>query len=245
MDLHLAGHRALVTASTGGIGAAIARSLAAEGVRVLVQGRSAEAAGRLAAEIGGEALPGDLTSPGAAEDVGRRAAERGVDVLVHNLGPFAEHTWDDATAADWRASYDGNVVSLVRLLQPLLPSLSARGWGRVVTIGSRAATTPLPTMVEYSAAKAAVVNLTSSLAQHLAGTGVTANVVSPGVIATPGLREMFADDPSREASYAPNPAGRLGTPEDVAAAVTFVCSPVADYVNGTELRVDGGISPLA
>lgn len=243
MDLRLTGRRALVTASTGGIGEAVARALAAEGAHVTVHGRSEERARALAAELGGDALVGDLCSPGVAEEVGRLTAGSGTEIVVHNLGPFAEHGWEDAEPDDWAAAFDGNVTSLVRLLRPLLPALTSRGWGRVVTIGSRAATTPLPTMVEYSAAKAAVVNLTGGLAQHLAGTGVTANVVSPGVIATVGFAAMLGDE-DRAASYAPNPAGRLGTPEDVAAVVAFVCSPVADYVNGTELRVDGGLTPL-
>lgn len=116
--------------------------------------------------------------------------------------------------------------------------------------------TPLPNMVEYSAAKAAVVNMTTSLAQHLTGSGVTANTVSPGVIATDGLIAMFEQRLAREGKtddlderlaqmahdYAPNPSGRLGTPEDIAAAVAFLASPLADYVNGTNLRVDGGIT---
>ncbi|KAJ1684563.1 hypothetical protein LUZ63_020318 [Rhynchospora breviuscula] len=244
MDLQLAGRRALVTASTSGIGAAVARRLAEEGAEVLVHGRRAEAAQQVALETGGQALLGDLSDPATAAEVAGHAARWGAEIVVHGLGPFVEHTWDEAEPEDWAASYDANVVSAVRLLRPLLPSLSGRGWGRVVLIGSRVASTPLPSMVEYSAAKAAVVNLTNGLARHLAGTGVTANVVSPGVIATEGLAAMLGDE-DRAASYAPNPAGRLGTPEDIAATVAFVCSPLADYVNGTEIRVDGGLSPLA
>nr|WP_268981248.1 SDR family oxidoreductase [Streptomyces sabulosicollis] len=113
-----------------------------------------------------------------------------------------------------------------------------RGWRRVVNVGSRAATTPLPNMVEYSAAKAAVVNMTTSLARHLAGSGITANTVSPGVIVTDGMRQMFEDgaaargwperwaelEPLVVAEYAPNPTGRLGTGTDIAAAVAFLAS---------------------
>lgn len=111
-------------------------------------------------------------------------------------------------------------------------------------------------MVEYSAAKAAVVNMTTSLAGHLAGSGVTANTVSPGVIVTDGLRKMFEDgaidrgwpgewselEPLVVAEYAPNPTGRLGTADDISAAVAFLASPLAGYVNGIDLRVDGGIA---
>lgn len=135
--------------------------------------------------------------------------------------------------------------------------MRSAGWGRIITIGTRGAAIPLPNMVEYSAAKAALVNATVALAGELAGTGITANVVSPGVILTPGLREMFhqraraaGDDrswadlePEVVADYAPNPVGRLGRPEDIATAVAFLASPLADYINGATLRVDGGITP--
>lgn len=142
------------------------------------------------------------------------------------------------------------------MIRALLPRMRAHGWGRIVNLGSRAATTPLPNMVDYSAAKAAVVNMTTSLAQHLAGSGITANTVSPGVVATDGLRRMFTDAADargwpREWSqleervvteYAPNPTGRLGTTADISAAVAFLASPLAGYINGIDLRVDGGIA---
>ena len=143
-------------------------------------------------------------------------------------------------------------------MQALLPVMRDNGWGRVINVGSRGATTPLPNMVDYSAAKAMVVNMTTSLARHLAGTGITANTVSPGVIATDGLRRMLTDRAAEQgwpaswpelerravAEYAPNPTGRLGTGDDIAAAVAFVASPLAGYINGIDLRVDGGITPV-
>lgn len=142
------------------------------------------------------------------------------------------------------------------MIQALLPQMRARGWGRVINIGSRAATTPLPNMVDYSAAKAAVVNLTTSLAQHLTATGITANTVSPGVIVTPSMQRMFEQraveqgrplpwselEPQVTQEYAPNPTGRLGTPHDIAHVVTFLASPLAGYINGINLRVDGGLT---
>ncbi|MFE3883540.1 SDR family NAD(P)-dependent oxidoreductase [Streptomyces lydicus] len=264
MDLRLAGQGALVTGSSSGIGATIAGMLADEGCDVLVHGRSAGAAAAVAEQIAArgvraEVVLGDLTEPGVAEQVALTARDFGARILVNNAGPFAEHDWESSRPADWRAAFEGNVLPTVRVSQTLLPSLRAHGWGRVITIGSRAVRTPLPNMVAYSAAKAAVVNMTTSLARHLAGTGVTANCVSPGVIVTPSLSRMFEqrtggdedpeggpeggrDEAEIVAEYAPNPSGRLGRPEDIAAAVAYLASPLADYVNGIELRVDGGIT---
>ncbi|WP_431999824.1 SDR family NAD(P)-dependent oxidoreductase [Streptomyces sioyaensis] len=260
MDLQLAGQGALVTGSSSGIGATIAETLADEGCNVLVHGRSAGAAAAVAERVAArgvraEVVLGDLTEPGVAEQVALTARDFGAHVLVNNAGPFAEHDWDSSQPSDWRAAFEGNVLPTVRVSQTLLPSLRAHGWGRVITIGSRAVRTPLPNMVTYSAAKAAVVNMTTSLARHLAGTGVTANCVSPGVIVTPSMYRMFEeraaadgdegggrDEADIVAEYAPNPSGRLGRPQDIAAAVAYLASPLADYVNGIELRVDGGIT---
>ncbi|MFD9205643.1 SDR family NAD(P)-dependent oxidoreductase [Streptomyces sioyaensis] len=260
MDLQLAGQGALVTGSSSGIGATIAETLADEGCNVLVHGRSAGAAAAVAERVAArgvraEVVLGDLTEPGVAEQVAVTARDFGAHILVNNAGPFAEHDWDSSQPSDWRAAFEGNVLPTVRVSQTLLPSLRAHGWGRVITIGSRAVRTPLPNMVTYSAAKAAVVNMTTSLARHLAGTGVTANCVSPGVIVTPSMYRMFEeraaaggdegggrDEADIVAEYAPNPSGRLGRPQDIAAAVAYLASPLADYVNGIELRVDGGIT---
>ncbi|MEX2970757.1 SDR family NAD(P)-dependent oxidoreductase [Streptomyces sp. C184] len=259
MDLRLAGQGALVTGSSSGIGATIAETLADEGCNVLVHGRNAGAAAAVAEQVAArgvraEVVLGDLTEPGVAEQVALTARDFGARILVNNAGPFAEHDWESSQPSDWRAAFEGNVLPTVRVSQTLLPSLRAHGWGRVITIGSRAVRTPLPNMVTYSAAKAAVVNMTTSLARHLAGTGVTANCVSPGVIVTPSMYRMFEeraaggdegagrDEADIVAEYAPNPSGRLGRPQDIAAAVAYLASPLADYVNGIELRVDGGIT---
>lgn len=258
MDLRLKGKRALVTGSSDGIGTEIVRCLAAEGCAVLVHGRSPERTERVAAELraaGAEAdaVLGDLGSEGLAAAVIDRAVDWETDILVNNAGPFAEHDWDSAGSEAWLAAINLNVLSVVRMVHGLISGMRERGWGRVINLGTRGVVTPLPNMVEYSAAKAAVVNMTTSLARHLSGTGITANTVSPGVTLSPGMQHMFeerAKAHGREPgawhelaeAYAPNPCARLGTGEDIAAAIVFLASPLAGYINGINLRVDGGIS---
>ncbi|WP_426937243.1 SDR family NAD(P)-dependent oxidoreductase [Brevibacterium sp. LE-L] len=259
MDLHLEGKRALITGSSSGVGRAVADRLAKEGCIVLIHGRHEQPCEDVASEIraqGGTAtiVLGDLTDPAAVVEVGERALEHGVDILVNNAGPFSEHSWDRVSPSDWIQSYQGNVVSAASLIRQLTPMMRERSWGRVINIGSRAVVSPLENMVDYSAAKAAVLNLTSSLAKSLAHSGVTANCVSPGVILTESLERMFSEredctaeaskdsEPDAMADYAPNPAGRLGRPEDIATAIAYLASPLAGYINGANLPVDGGIT---
>ncbi len=264
MNLQLAERNAFITGSSGGIGEAIAEMLAREGCNILLHGRSDDAANAVAERIGAsgsrcEVVLGDLTESAAVEYVASRARAFGVDILVNNAGPYVEHDWDNVDSEDWLGVMNSNVVPTARLIQALVPPMRERGWGRVINIGSRAVTTPLTNMVEYSAAKAAVVNMTTSLARHLAGSGITVNCVSPGVILTRSLQRMFEDrnraqgavgswsDIEAEvvATYAPNPTGRLGRGADIAAAVAFLASPLAGYINGINLRVDGGITPTS
>jgi 3-oxoacyl-[acyl-carrier protein] reductase len=230
MDMLLTGRTALVTGSSAGIGAVIASQLAAEGCTVLVHGRREVSIARQVEQIrrdGGQAegVTGDLNVTTEVEPLLAEVVDRGpVDILVANAGPFSEHTFDQATDEDFLQTFESNVLSVVRCIRVLLPTMRRRGWGRLITISTRGVVTPLPNMVDYSTAKAAVTNLTGSLAQHLAGSGITANTISPGVILTPGMQQMFqqrADaigdtrpwdelEADIVADYAANPTGRLG-----------------------------------
>lgn len=255
MDLGLDGKLALVTASSGGIGRCVAETLAREGCGVIVHGRNPQAVQEVAEHLGAnhvESRLGDVEADLTRLEAAIKA--KPIDILVNMAGPFSEHDWRTVRAEDWLSAYRGNVIAAARLSQAALPAMKEKGWGRIVNIGSRAVTTPLPNMVAYSAAKAAVVNMTTSLARSLANTGITANVVSPGVILTDGLRRMFLSrleyrgakwediESQVAAEYAPNPSGRLGRPEDIASAVAFLCGEGAGYINGVEIRVDGGIT---
>jgi 3-oxoacyl-[acyl-carrier protein] reductase len=265
MDLQLRGKRAVVTGSSSGIGEAIAKSLAAEGVAVVVHGRREDQANRVADEIaanGGQAVVaiGDLSSDAGADAVAKVANDAlgGIDILVNNAGAFPHSPWLEATAADWVDLYNVNVGSMVRMITRLAPGMKERGWGRVIAVASGVATMPFPDAGAYSATKGANINLAVGLAKALAGTGITSNAVSPGMVVTPGVEEMLRklapqfnlppDDLAALERFAvenrvPNPSGRLGRPEDIAAAVTFLASPLAGYINGANLRVDGGTVP--
>lgn len=260
MDLGIKGKRALVTGSTAGIGEATAKLLAAEGARVVVHGRREPEANRVADEIrraGGEARVaiGDLSEDASADRVASAALGAfggGIDILVNNAGVYPAKGWFNESAGDWTGVYNTNVSSMVRMINRLVPGMIERRWGRVVAIASGVATRPMGGMGAYSATKAANVNLAVSLAQHLAGTGVTSNAVSPGLIMTPGVHGMFdsmnvpkdvAEREKAAAGMAVNPVGRPGQPIEIAEAVAFLCSMRAAYVMGQNLRVDGGFVP--
>jgi 3-oxoacyl-[acyl-carrier protein] reductase len=261
MDLQLKDKCALVTGSTSGIGEAIAKTLATEGVKVIVQGRREAAAKRVADDIiqaGGRAAiaVGDLSTDLGADQVADQAIQAfgGIDILVNNAGVYPQKGWFEESAEDWNSVYNSNVASMVRLINRLVPAMKDKGWGRVIAIASGLATKPEGSIPAYCATKGANVNLAVSLASALAGTGVTSNAVSPGFTLTPGVHEIFdkmgieSDLEVRAklaAEYNPNLVGRAGLPQDIADAVAFLVSNRSAYITGQNLRVDGGNVAIA
>jgi len=243
MDLELSGRVVFISGSYRGTGEGVAKVLAREGAHVLVHGFTPDEPGRVVGEIraaGGRAdgVVGDLTTDdGAARavDDARRAAAQ-VDVLVNNYG-VAEggFGWLDGSTRDWLAIYEKNVLSAVRLTQAFVPGMRTRGFGRVIFVGTIGSARPGPRMPHYYASKAALPNMTVSLAKELARTGVTVNLVSPGLIATREVRERFSEERLRE-----NPSGAICTPEDVGNLIAYLASPLSSSVNGANLRIDGG-----
>ncbi|WP_062350892.1 SDR family NAD(P)-dependent oxidoreductase [Herbidospora yilanensis] len=254
MDLRLTGKRALVTGSTGGLGEEIARTLAAEGVTVVVHGRDQARADAVAKEIGGTVAIGDLATDEGADAVAEAAKE--VDILVNNLGVFDPSlTWDSLSADDWNDIYNVNVVASVRMIKRFVPGMRERGWGRVIQISSALSDYPMDTQPHYAATNAARNNLAASLSRELKDSGVTSNAVAAGGILTPKAKvrltelgrqsgwgetwEDMAETAGRRLTTMVD-LGRIGLPEEYADMVTFLASPRSGYVTGATLRVDGG-----
>jgi NAD(P)-dependent dehydrogenase (short-subunit alcohol dehydrogenase family) len=266
MDLQLADRRALVTGSTSGIGTEIARTLALEGVKVVVHGRDRGRAQAVIADIeamGGQAAAalGDLATQDGVQAVIEAAAQAfgGIDILINNAGGSNSTSapgWFETPIEDWEDSYRQNTLPAVRLAQAFVPEMRERRWGRVIQISSRNAISAYAQFGPYGAAKAALNNLTLSLSKALAGTGVTSNGIMPGLIYTPLVdpwlkylaKQLGSDDPQVGKDFAlknvlRQTVSRVGQPKDVAAAVCFLASPLSDFMTGTTFRIDGGATP--
>jgi NAD(P)-dependent dehydrogenase (short-subunit alcohol dehydrogenase family) len=264
LDLGLKGRRALVTGASSGLGEGIARVLADEGAAVMVHGRDEARAGRVAAEInagGGKAEygVGDITHPEEVTRVFEKAKEflGSIDILVNNAGVgFDVRGWDALEADEWTSMWNTNVVSAVRFTALVVPLMKANGWGRIIMVSSVVALEPHAVQPHYSAGKVAMLNMALSLAKQLAGTGITVNAITPGAVMTPGfekavrsLAQQFGWGEDWDqivqrviTQLLPNPTGRLGTILDVGNLVAFLASPLAGYINGADVRIDGGSS---
>jgi 3-oxoacyl-[acyl-carrier protein] reductase len=249
MDLGLKGRNALVCASTGGLGEATARALAAEGARVVVAGRRGDRAREIAAELPGAiGVEADLLSAGGVERMVAAAGE--VDILVLNGPGPTPGTAAGATSDDVTAAVDALVRPHQRLISLTLPGMRARGWGRILAIGSSGIVAPLPNLAMSNLGRAALAGYLKTLAAEVAADGVTVNLLLPGRIATERVAQLDAAASARTgtsvaevqaASRATIPAGRYGRPEEFGQVAAFLCGEPASYVTGTALRCDGGL----
>lgn len=262
MNLQLKQKRAVVTGSSSGIGEAIATALGAEGAHVLLHGRREAALEQVAEAIpdrGGHAawVSADLTTDHGAQTVIDVATAElgGVDILINNAGTYDFHTsWASLTPNDWNERFNENTLSAVRLIKLTLPHMKEAGWGRIINVSSTAVQMPPSELPDYSASKAALANLTLSLARDCARTGVTANSISPGIVLTSGMwsylhqlarQNQWQSDDAAIADMAlkevfDDPPGGWGHPADIAYVALFLASPHAHWINGSDLRVDGG-----
>ena len=257
MNLELADKLALVSGSTKGIGLAIATSLAREGARVIVNGRTVAGVTAAAAAIQA-AVPAARLEPFAADladEAGSAALTKhfpALDILVNNLGIFEPKPFAQIPDADWRRFFEVNVLSGVRLSRVYFPGMLARNWGRVVFISSESGLQIPAEMIHYGMTKSAQIAVARGLAELTAGTGVTVNSVLPGPTHSDGVDEFvkqlsggrpFADF-EKEFFAKVRPSSllrRFATTEEVANLVTYVCSPRSAATNGAALRVDGGV----
>ncbi len=233
--------RVLVTGGASGIGAAVARHLAAGGAHVVVADLKGEQAEALAAEVGGEGLALDVTDFAAV----RAAVQvRGpFEILVNSAGVDQHAFFTHTTPADWRRLIAVNLESVFNTTHAVLPAMQAAGFGRIVNIASEAGRLGSRGGSVYAAAKGGVIAFTRSIARENGGKGITANVVAPGPIDTPLLRQAVEAGGEKliAAMTGATLAGRLGTSEEVAAAVAFLASDVAGYITGEVLGISGGM----
>jgi 2-hydroxycyclohexanecarboxyl-CoA dehydrogenase len=236
------GQRAVVTGGARGIGAAIARRLAADGATVHVVDLDGAGAAAVAAEIGGSAACLDVTDAAA---VAAALGAEPFDVLVNNAGADDFGWFTDVEPARWRRVLAINVEGVLACTQAVLPGMQARRYGRLVTVTSEAGRIGSKGNAVYAASKAAVIGFTKSIARENARYRITANCVAPGPTETPmvqAIRDMGDRGTSMlRAMIAGTQLGRLGTPEEIAAAVAFLASPEASYVTAETLGVSGGM----
>jgi NAD(P)-dependent dehydrogenase (short-subunit alcohol dehydrogenase family) len=242
MDLGLAGQRAFVTGGARGIGAAICRLLAAEGAEVFVGYRSSAAGPELAAEIGGTAVRLDVADPQstrtAIEPLGK------LEILVNNAGADDMAFFTELTPERWRPQLQVNLEGVLNCTLAALPAMQAARYGRIVNVSSEAGRIGSKRGSVYAAAKGGVIAFTKSIARENARYGITANNVLPGPIETPMLdanRRGPRGEEVIQAMAAATLLGRIGRPNEVAAAVAFLASPAASYLTGETLGVSGGM----
>jgi 3-oxoacyl-[acyl-carrier protein] reductase len=249
MDLQLAGLRVILTGGSRGIGKAIAHQFAREGARLLLVARGAaelEVAARETADLGAEVdfLASDVVDEKAPAAIVERAVERfgGVDILIANAGGSFGGGLLETARDDWRATYELNVLHAVDLLKACVPHMPP-GTSSAVFVSSISGRLAVSRRAQYAAAKAGLTHAARSLALELSGAGIRVNSVSPGstIFEGGGWDRRRRETPDAfDALVKSHPGGRLGRPEEIAAAVAFVASPVASWINATDIAVDGG-----
>ncbi|MGE0061337.1 MAG: 3-oxoacyl-[acyl-carrier-protein] reductase [Xanthobacteraceae bacterium] len=242
----LSGKSALVTGATGGIGGTVARMLHKQGATVALSGTRRDVLDQLAGELGSRVhvLPCNLADAADVEKLvpSAEAAMQKLDILVANAGVTKDNLFVQLRDEDWDQVIAINLTATFRLMRAATKTMMRRRFGRLIGITSVVGVTGNPGQSNYTAAKAGMIGMVKSIAQEYAKRGVTANCVAPGFIATPMTDKL--NDKQREAILSRVPAGRLGTPDDVAAAVVYIASDEAAYMTGQTLHVNGGMAMI-
>ena len=240
----LTGKRALITGASGGIGGGVAEALHAAGATVALSGTREAPLAELAAKLGDRAhvVTANLGDAAAVEALPKAAAEAmgGIDILVNNAGITRDNLFMRMSDEEWAQVIEVNLTSSFRLMRGVLRGMMKARWGRIVNITSVVGTTGNPGQANYAAAKAGLVGMSKSLAYEVASRGITVNCVAPGFIAT-AMTDKLNDD-QKGKILTQIPAGAMGTPTDIAAAVLYLSSPEAGYVTGATLHVNGGMA---
>ena len=242
----LTGKTALVTGASGGIGAAVARVLHGAGATVALHGTRAEALEKLKGYLGERAhvTPADLSDPAAVEALPKQATEAmgGLDILVNNAGLTRDNLFLRMSAEEWERVLQVNLTAAFLLSKAALRGMMKARWGRIINVTSIVGHTGNPGQGNYSAAKAGLTAMSKSLAAEVASRGITVNCVAPGFIETAMTDKL--NDEQKARIMGQIPAGRMGSPEDCAAAVLYLASPEAAYVTGQTLHVNGGMAMI-
>ena len=237
------GKTALVTGAAGAIGSAIAKALADQGARVVLVDLAAASTQALANQLAGHAEVTDLTDASAVSAMAVRVlAQFGrIDILVNNAGILSNAKMAATTLAEWQRVHGINVDAAFLLAQAFLPAMRAARWGRIINMSSYAAKSGgLTAGTAYSVSKAAMIGLTYSIAREVAGEGVTSNAVAPAYVMSPMVSDQLTAA-QRQAQLAAIPVGRFCEPEEVAHAVMFLASPLAGFITGEVIDLNGGL----
>lgn len=242
----LTGKNALVTGASGGIGGEIAKALHAAGATVGLSGTRVEPLEALAADLGDRVhvLPCNLSDGAAVDALPKQAADAmgSVDILVNNAGITRDNIFMRMSDDEWESVLNVNLTSTMRLCKGVIRPMMKARWGRIVNISSIVGTTGNPGQANYAASKAGMIGMSKSIAYEVASRGITVNCVAPGFIAT-AMTDKLTDD-QKEKINGQIPAARMGTPEEIAAAVLYLASAEAGYTTGATIHVNGGMAMI-
>ena len=240
------GKKALVTGSSGGLGEAIARMLHAAGATVGIHGTREEKLNEIAAELGDRVIvfPANLSDREAVKELGKKAEEElgGIDILVNNAGITRDGLFVRMSDDDWDNVINVNLTSVFNLTREIAYPMMRRRTGRIINITSIVGVTGNPGQANYCASKAGLIGFTKSLAQEIAPRGVTVNCVAPGFIASAMTDKL--NDKQKDAIMSAIPMNKMGSGDDIAAAVAYLASDHAGYVTGQTLHVNGGMAMI-